>query len=176
MKERIETLAREQGFDAIGHCKTSVLRTHPEVRDMCAANLCHAYGASWSCPPACGEVEDYEKRVHAFENCMVVQTLGRLEDEFDFDSMSATEDRQNERFRSLVHALLDEGFSFMALGAGPCMLCEKCTYPDNPCRFPDHMAVSMEAAGFIVAEVCTEAGVPYNHGLNAISFTGCICY
>ena len=176
MKERIETLAQEQGFDTIGHCKTSVLRTHPEVREMCAANLCRAYGTSWSCPPACGEVEDYEKRVHAFENCMVVQTVGQLEDEFDIDAMTASEDLQNERFVSLVHVLSREGFSFMALGAGPCALCAECTYPSAPCRFPDQMTVSMEAAGFIVAEVCTAADVPYNHGPNTMSFTGCICY
>ncbi len=176
MKERIETLAHEQGFDAIGHCKTSALHTHPEVRDMCAANLCQAYGKSWSCPPACGEVEDYEKRVHAFENCMVVQTVGQLEDEFDIEAMGTAESTQNKRLVSLVEALSGEGLSFMALGAGPCMLCTECTYPHAACRFPDRMVVSLEAAGFVVTEVCTEAGVPYNHGPNTISFTGCICY
>ena len=176
MKGTIERLADEIGFDCRGACTTEDFRTRPEVRDMCAANRCQAYNRSWSCPPACGPIEEYEQQMRAFDNCVVVQTVGQMEDEFDFETVQEADETQDMRFRELVSRLHDEGLDFMPLGAGKCRLCKECTYPDEACRFPDKMVVAMEAAGLVVNEVCTMADIPYNHGKNTISFTGCILY
>ncbi len=174
--ETVERLVNEAGFDYVGACTTEGFRTRPEVRDMCAANLCQHYDKSWSCPPACGEIEEYEQRMRAFDNCMVVQTVGQMEDAFDFETVKEAAEIQDKRFRELVKHLYEEDFEFMPLGAGTCMLCPECSYPDSPCRFPDKMVVSMEAAGLVVNEICTKANVEYNHGENTISFSGCILY
>ena len=64
----------------------------------------------------------------------------------------------------------------MTLSAGTCTLCKECTYPDAPCRFPDKRLVSMEAAGLVVSEVCTQAGIDYNHGPQTIAYSGCVLF
>ncbi|MBQ9069463.1 MAG: DUF2284 domain-containing protein [Eggerthellaceae bacterium] len=176
VKATVKQLVEEVGFDCSGICTTEGFRTRPEVRDMCAANLCQHYDKSWSCPPACGEIEDYEQRMRTFDNCIVVQTVGQMEDSFDFETVQEAAETQDKRFRSLVQGLHEQDLEFMPLGAGTCMLCKECSYPDNPGRFPDKMVVSMEAAGLMVNEICTKADIPYNHGENTISFTGCILY
>ena len=172
----IESFATDIGFDCMGACATEGFKTHPEVRDMCAANLCQFYDKSWSCPPACGTIEEYQQKMEPFGNCVVVQTVGQMEDSFDYETVQEAAQTQDARFRELVKRLHEEAFDFMPLGAGTCMLCPRCSYPDAPCRFPDKMVVSMEASGLMVNEICTKAGIPYNHGTDTISFTGCILY
>ena len=61
----------------------------------------------------------------------------------------------------------------LAMGAGACKICEECTYPDEPCRFPDKMEVSMEACGLFVSKVCTDNNLKYNYGQDKMAFTSC---
>ena len=172
----VEKLVRDAGFESFGACDARALETREEVRDMCASNLCGAYGRSWSCPPACGPVVAYEQRLHAFERCLVVQTVGQLEDPFDAEGMDAASKEHTRRFLDLTRELARTGIDHMALGAGPCAVCSSCTYPEEPCRFPDDQVVSMEAAGLVVSDVCTAAGIPYNHGANTIAYTSCVLF
>ena len=155
----VEQLAAEQGFDFMGTCSAKELVARPEVRAMCAAGKCQVYGHSWACPPACGEIEDFERQMHEFEHCLVVQTVTEMEDDFDVEAIEEGGEPET-----------------MTLSAGTCTLCKECTYPDEPCRFPDKRLVSMEAAGLVVSEVCLQAGIPYNHGPQTIAFSGCVLY
>lgn len=176
--ETVRRFIEEQGFDSVGFCAASDLAVHEEVRDSCAADKCNVYGKSWACPPACGDIYDYERQMHEYANCAVVQTVGVMEDEFDVEVMMESGELQNERMYALVEALDKEGLSsqIMALAAGTCRLCSECTYPDAPCRFPDKRLVSMEAAGLVVSEACGLAGIPYNHGPLTIAYSGCVLF
>ena len=174
----IEDLAREVGFEYMGTCSAKELVARPEVRAMCAANTCHVYGHSWACPPACGDIEDFQCQMNEFETCLVVQTVANMEDDFDVEAMEEAGETQKQRVLDLVEAIDKAGLSAetMTLSAGTCTLCAECTYPDAPCRFPDKRLVSMEAAGLVVSEVCTKAGIAYNHGPLTIAFSGCVLY
>lgn len=176
--ETIQQLIESQEFDCVGTCSASVLAVREEVRDMCASGKCHIYGTRWACPPACGEIADFEKRMHEYETCAVIQTVAELEDEFDGEGMMEAQETHKERIYSLIDALYDAGLGAraMVLSAGTCEVCGTCTYPDAPCRFPDKQLVSMEAAGLYVSEVCTQAGIPYNHGRNTIAYSSCVLY
>jgi predicted metal-binding protein len=145
---------------------------------MCAAGKCQVYGCSWACPPACGEIEDFQRQMNDYERCLVVQTVAEMEDDFDIEVMEEAGNRQKERVLDLVDALDRAGLSAetMTLSAGTCTLCGECTYPDAPCRFPEKRLVSMEAAGLVVSEVCGLAGIPYNHGPQTIAYSGCVLY
>ena len=178
MESKIEQLAAEQGFECMGKCSAKSLVARPEVRSMCAANKCKVYGHSWACPPACGEIEDFERRMHGFDTCLVLQTVAELEDEFDVETMGEASELAKDRMMALAEALDEAGLSGQTatFTAGTCTLCSKCTYPDAPCRFPDKQLVSMEAAGLVVSEVCTLAGIPYNHGQLTIAYSGCVLY
>lgn len=177
MNEVEEIIAR-QGFDCTGTCPASELVVREEVRAMCAADKCHVYNTSWACPPACGDIYDFERRMHEYTYCTVVQTVMQLEDEFDGETIMEAQKVQMERYFKMLDDFEAAGLSaeVMTLASGHCRLCKTCTYPDAPCRFPDKRPVSMEAAGIYVAEACTKAGIPYNHGKNTIAYSSCVLY
>ena len=170
----IQHLIDSCGFDAVGQCATSALECRPEVRDMCAADRCQFYGKSWACPPACGEIESFQSEISVRASCYVVQSFGELEDSFDFETMLEIEKLQKERFFKLNELVKEHFEDALMLSAGTCTICEQCTYPDAPCRFPERALVSMEAAGLVVSDVCISAGIPYNHGPNTIAYTSCV--
>ena len=86
--ENFCTFMREIGFDDVALLDTSKLRLLPEVRDMCAANRCGAYGKKWCCPPGCGTLEECKNRVTEYDVAVVALTVTRLEDSFDFEGMA----------------------------------------------------------------------------------------
>ncbi|MBQ3105984.1 MAG: DUF2284 domain-containing protein [Eggerthellaceae bacterium] len=172
----VEKLVRECGFECMGTCAASDLVVKPEVRVMCASDKCHSFNRNWSCPPACGTLEEYRDIIAGMGTCYVIQTVCQMRDSFDVDVMLDAAELQSERLTRL-HKLLraePDGDQVFLLGSGACTLCSECSYPDEPCRFPDLRLVSMEAAGLVVSEVCVSAGIPYNHGQNSIAYTGCV--
>ena len=171
-------LIEQQEFECVGTCAAADLAVREEVREMCAADKCHIYNTSWACPPACGDIYDLERQMHEYTHCTVVQTVMELEDEFDGETIMEAAATQFERFYKLIEDLDAAGLSaqVMTLSSGHCRVCKTCTYPDEPCRFPDERLVSMEAAGLYVAETCLKAGIPYNHGKNTIAYSSCDLY
>ena len=87
--------------------------------------------------------------------------------------MVETEQIHKERFFAFGDKLREAGLSPVMLAAGTCRVCPSCTYPDEPCRFPNKRMVSMEASGVVVAEACGLAGIPYNHGNNTLAYSSC---
>ena len=174
--KQIMELAEKSGYNCIGYTEATNLRPLEQVRVMCASNKCHSFNRNWSCPPACGEVEYYAEKIANYADCVVFQTVAELEDEFDIDTMMDTNDEHKERminFAEEVHKIVDD---CIVLGAGPCTICDECTYPDNPCRFPDKQFCAMEAAGLVVSDVCVAADIPYNHGSDHIAYVSCVVF
>ena len=174
----IEELATQAGFDCMGVCSAKDLVARDAVRSMCAANTCQMYEHSWACPPACGEISEFQEMMNSYEHCLVVQTVGQMEDDFDVETIEEAGATQKERVAQLVEALDAAGLSAQTevLSAGTCTVCPTCTYPNAPCRFPEKRLVSMEAAGLVVSEVCTKADIPYNHGSHTIAYSSCVLY
>lgn len=171
--EILERIADECGFECHGVADSKKLVARPEVRDMCAAGKCHVYGKSWACPPACGDIEEYAAMFKQHDICFIVQSVGQLEDEFDFETMVETQDVHKERFFAFGEKLREAGLNPVMLAAGTCTVCPSCSYPDEPCRFPEKRMVSMEASGLVVAEACGLASIPYNHGNNTLAYSSC---
>ena len=169
-------LAVDNGFEGVCKLNMESLRVLPEVRAMCAADKCRAYGRSWACPPACGSLEHCEKRINAYSDGILVQTVGNLEDEFDLEGIAAAQRLHSRRFDAFARQLRRMIPDCLPLCAGTCTRCEVCTYPDRPCRFPDKRLSSMEAYGLLVSEVCTASGMPYYRGEKTITFTSCVLY
>lgn len=163
----------EIGFTHVNEMDASTIHLMPEVRDMCAANTCGQYGVKWSCPPGCGTLEECEARVRGYEKGLIVQTVGQLEDTMDVETMMETEAIHKESFFAFRDYLLEKYPQLLPLGAGCCTNCSKCTYPGEPCRFPDKAMASMEAYGMLVNQVCSDNGVAYNYGPCTISYTSC---
>ena len=149
--ETCKALALEAGFTHAAVADAAILKPLPEVREMCAANTCRRYGACWSCPPACGTLEECRARMAPYSTVLVVQVVGQLEDSWDIEGMHDTEARQKEAFSRLLPQMQ-----------------ERC--------FPEKAISSMEAYGLLVNQVCTDSGLQYNYGPNTIAYTGCFLF
>lgn len=168
----IANLAKEAGFTQMGPLDPATIEQKPEVRQMCEA--CGRYGKHWSCPPGCGTLEACVQRVKGYKQGILVQTVGKLEDEFDGEAMMETQQLHKERFAQLCVLLKDT--DALKLGAGCCTVCSVCAYPDAPCRFPEKMVSSMESYGIVVAEACKANDLPYYYGKNTIAYTSCVLF
>lgn len=171
--DRLAALAADAGFTAWAPLDVPTIELKQEVRDMCASGACQRFGRCWSCPPACGTLEACAARLAEHRSGILVQSAGALEDSFDFEAMAAIEAAHKARFARMYAALRRSGAPVLALGAGACTRCAKCTCPDAPCRFPEQMVSSMEAYGMLVHEVCAANGLQYYYGPNRLAYTGC---
>ena len=172
--EELLALAKQSGFSQAAALDASALEARTEVRDMCAADRCHAYGRSWSCPPACGTLEQCQAQMHRYKRGILLQTTGDMEDDFDVEALYETEQRHKASFTTLVRQIRTLYPNCLPLTAGTCTLCRKCTYPERPCRFPKKRFSSMEAYGLLVSDVCLKSGLKYYYGPKTITYTSCI--
>lgn len=171
--ESLSAIAQQCGFTAWAPLDVSTIELKQEVRDMCAVNSCGQYGKRWSCPPGCGDLEDCRTNLQTCTGGILVQTMGDIEDGFDFEAMMEIESDHKEHFLQMYTALREQGADTLALGAGCCTKCANCTYPDAPCRFPKEMVSSMEAYGMLVMEVCKANGLQYYYGSDKMAYTSC---
>jgi predicted metal-binding protein len=172
--EKLLTLALELGFDHAALLDASKLRALPEVREMCASGRCRRYGKSWSCPPACGTLEECARRMRSYTGGVLVQTTAQLADEFDIETMTRAQEEHKARFFTLARQTRLLLPDCLPLTAGSCTLCRSCTCPARPCRFPKKMLSSMEAYGLLVSAVCKDAGLPYYYGPGTLTYSSCI--
>lgn len=171
--EELSALAKETGFTGWSPLSVSTIQLKQEVRDMCAVNACGQYEKRWSCPPGCGTLEECARRLEGYAHGILVQTVGEVEDGFDFEAMMEIEGEHREHFAAMYEALRERGENVLAIGAGCCTQCVECTYPDAPCRFPEKMVSSMEAYGMLVLEVCKANGLQYYYGSDRMAYTSC---
>lgn len=171
--EKLERLALEAGFTHAGPLARKTIRLRPEVRSMCSADACHTYGKKWTCPPGCGTLEQCQERLDRYEQGILVQTVGKLEDSFDYEGMMDIESQHKAHFSALEKVLREKYPDMLAVAAGACTKCKTCTYPDAPCRFPKEAFASMEAYGMLVVQVCKANGMAYYYGPDTIAYTSC---
>ena len=173
--EQLIKQALEIGFTAAAPLDPAVLKPMPAVRDMCSADKCHAYGKNWTCPPACGTLEECAQRMAGYAHGILLQTTGHLAKVIDTRGYAETEKRHRENFRKFVELIRAEYPQSLCLGAGGCTYCKTCAYPE-PCRFPDKAFSSMEGYGLFVTQVCKDSGLPYYYGEKTITYTACALF
>lgn len=165
--------AVELGFSEAAPLDISTIKPMHAVRDMCAADKCHAYGKNWTCPPACGTLEECQRHMQSYDYGILLQTVGKMEKTIDTKAYLRTEQRHMELFHQLAALVRKEHPNALCLGAGGCRVCKKCAYPE-PCRFPEQACSSMEAYGLFVTQICRDNGVAYYHGEKTIAYTACV--
>lgn len=183
--ERVRETALACGFTSAGPLNPDTLVIRAEVRDACAADKCQSYGKNWSCPPACGTLEECEKKIRRYQAGFILQTTGTVEDSFDFEAMTAIAGEHNGHLKEFQKKLWElfpasstagTAVPWLLLGSGACRICETCSCPETPCRFPGSMIVSMEAMGLWVSDVCSVNGLPYNYGPGTLTYVGCVLF
>ena len=141
-----------------------------ETAKACAANVCGKYGTCWTCPPGVGEWRELEKKIKSYANAAVFSCKYELEDSFDFESMRKGGKSTRKVLAEITERMHNDDIEFMALGVESCDLCEKCTYPEKPCRFPDKAVPSVEACGIDVVTLSKNIGINYSNGTNTVTY------
>lgn len=170
--DKIKNLC-ENVFDKSAVIRADKLIFRDDVREMCKSGRCGSYGNNWGCPPGCGSVDECRERAGKYDKTIVVQTIGLLEDSFDFEGMGKAAIEHCQRMTHMREKIEGELSDVLSLGAGPCKVCGECTCPHEPCRFPEKRFSSMEAYGLMVSEVCADSGLKYINGENTVTYTGC---
>ena len=176
MLEKLMELLKGCGFETVAELDINTLKALPEVRQMCEVNTCGAYNVRWSCPPGCGSIEECEEKMHRYSKGILVQTVGDIEDTLDWEGIMEVKEVHDQRFLKGTDLMRTELEEILPLGDGACTRCKKCTYPDEPCRFPDLASSSMEAFGLFVSDVCKKNGIKYNYGNGKMCYTGCYLF
>ncbi len=172
--------ARSQALGASGAevIPVRAVVTDPVFRDVCKQNTCGAYGKCWTCPPEVGEIDDLIASLAAYDHCLLFQTIGALEDSFDFEGMIDAKKRHNEVTQAM-RKLIDE-FDLkepLLLGAGGCGVCESCAKrTGEPCRFPDLAISSLEAYGVYVSKTVEHTNMKYINGQNTVTYFGALFF
>lgn len=172
MEEWIK-MALESGFSYAVEMDCDSIELLPQVREMCEMNTCGAYGKSWACPPACGTLSQCTERIRKYSRGILFQTVGEIEDWMDFEGMMRVEQEHKDNLNRFVEKLKKQVSDCLPVGAGGCRQCADCTYPDEPCRFPEKCYTSMEAYGMDVSRVCRNNHLKYNYGPGKIAYTAC---
>ena len=155
--------------------KPEDIEFNDRVRQICKKE-CSRYGASWSCPPAVGTVEECRARIQQYEKFLLFSVKYDLEDSFDYEGMMAGASAFKETCRALDNKLRPLLGNYLMLSNEGCGLCKECTYPDAPCRFPDRSHGSLEGYGLFVSKLAKQAGMNYINGANTVTYFGGVAF
>jgi predicted metal-binding protein len=167
--------AKELGAAAAAVISTSDIQFSEEFRKLCEQNSCGKYETNWMCPPAIESFEEVKAKVLQFSEGVIIQSVYKLEDSFDFEGMVKAGEIHEKIFRSILEYIqlnLPDS-NVLALNVGDCKVCKKCTYQDEEkCRFPDKAVASVESYCIDVNALLGSCGLAYNNGPNTVSYVG----
>lgn len=172
--ESVAARIEELGADHAAVIAVKDIAFDPIYRTYCEANTCGNYGRNWRCPPDEGAIDELIEKAKSFDYAVVYQTIGELEDSFDFEGMMDAGARHNELSRTITADLADRPFADrMHLGAGGCRLCQRCARITNePCRDPENSMSSLETYGIAVSTLAKSCGMNYINGVNTVTYFG----
>ena len=158
--------------------EVSAVETDASFRDMCASNACGMYGKCWTCPPDIGDIHSMMASLGTYSHVLVYQTVGALEDSYDFEGMTAAGNIHNDLAQSLRKVFADAGIeNALHLGAGGCRVCPVCAKrTGEPCRHPDMAMSSLEAYGIHVSRLAQAADMKYINGSNTVTYFGAVFF
>lgn len=147
-------------------------------RAMCESNACGNYNNCWMCPPNAGDIDELIRQAQSFDRILVYQTVGQLEDSYDFEGMMEAADRHNLLARELTGRFAELPFARkLHLGAGGCHMCRVCAKRSGePCRHPELAISSLEVYGINVSELAKSSGMRYINGQDTVTYFGALLF
>lgn len=176
MIERLKEKAIELGAFKAGIVNAADIKTDAYFRKMCEANMCGNYGRSYTCPPDIGPIDELMAKVKTFDKVLVYQSVGELEDSYDFEGMMEVAERHNKLVQMLWDLTDEMGRTdALHLGAGGCRVCSVCgKKTGEPCRNPKRAMGSLEAYGINCSDLAAQAGMKYINGQNTVTYFGAV--
>ena len=177
MVDTIVKIALECGVNGAQYLPGSAVITDPVFRKICEGNACGKFNRCHMCPPDIGNVEELICEVKKYPHAVLYQTIGTLEDSFDFEGMMEAGKHHNlcsQAIRRKLEGILPE---HLHLTGGGCHLCERCAKADNlPCRFPKKAISSLEGYGIDVYNTTKNTSLAYINGQNTVTYFGAVLF
>ena len=174
-RKKIETQIAALPICAYAFFPVSDIPFKEEVRYICRTE-CPRYGKSWSCPPATGSLEECRKRCGACAGGFLFTTMAEAGDLEDFEGMLATRREHEEVARAVRDIFREECSRVLVLSTESCAVCKNCTYPEQPCRYPDKMFESLEGYGILVTELAERLKIPFLDENHLITWFSLVLY
>lgn len=177
--EELIQLVTDAGATAAAYIKTEDFVLSEEFRKICEANQCGQYGKCYMCPPFVGESEALMDKLRTYPGGILYQSIGKLEDSFDYEGMMEAAGRHMELTREIQRRLRAAAppRRMLHLSKGGCNLCETCGAIDGtPCRFPNLVLSSLEAYCIDVYQTSKAAGLKYMNGPGTVTYFGLLLF
>lgn len=174
-RERLATELVELPLYDYAFFRTDELVFSQRVREICRAE-CAMYGRSWACPPAVGTVEECRQRVLSYEEGLMIATAREVEDASDLSNALATRASHEAVARQVADRVRSQAGEILLLSCEACAACEKCAWPDAPCRRPERMAPCIESHGILLTELAEKHGMEFMVGNNVVMWFSLILY
>jgi len=153
------------------------VETDRSFRAICESNSCGAFGRCWACPPDCGDIDELMASLKDYRYALVFQTVGELEDSYDFEGMIEHKKsyvRILDKLRAEARKVLSKA---LYLGAGGCGMCDECAKRrGEPCVDPENAIVSLEAYGVNVSRLAAVSDMKYINGKDTVTYFGAIFF
>jgi predicted metal-binding protein len=174
--ERIIQKIKEAGIFQYGIVNPSEINYRQEIREICKGNSCQQYGKTWACPPAVGTLIECKNRCLQYDTMIVFTGKFVIADNFDFEGMVYSMKEFKKISHDLDRVIKPYLKNYIILSNEGCGMCNTCTYPDEPCRFPEKLQHSIEGYGILVSQLAEMANVNYNNGENTITYFGALLF
>ena len=154
-------LAEEAGFRA-AVIPAKEIPVDGSFRKFCEDNLCGKYNANYSCPPACGTVEEVHQRLFAQDKALVVEMIWDVNGFDDKEFIFSSRNKLNRTVLQLMDQLRAAGMDGFCLGYGGCPLCNPCKQAlGEPCAFPEKKISCMSAYCIFVRPLAENCNMDY---------------
>lgn len=154
---------------------TDNLPIEPRVRVVCQQE-CERYGSTWACPPGTGELDECERFCHTYPQGFFFSSVAEVRDVMDMEEMLRTRKAHEDITDGINQYLIQKGLETFVLSTESCDICGQCTYPHEPCRFPDKMHPCLEAYGIVVPTLVEREQMEYFLGGNTVLWFSLILF
>ncbi|MCL2318100.1 MAG: DUF2284 domain-containing protein [Methanomassiliicoccaceae archaeon] len=147
-----------------------------ECRKLCEENLCKEYGVTWGCPPGVGTEKECLKIIAKYSKAAI---LIRKHENIDLKNGVLLKELgadHQDICREFSEILRKKGYEVLPLSDGGCSYCEECSYPDEPCRFPDKCVTSISGYGILMDQYLKSQNIDFEFRDDCVTLYGLILY
>ena len=174
-REKLEAQLSELPLYQYAFIKTEDLVFSDRIRWICE-HECPMYNTTWACPPAVGSVEECRARCMAFEDGLLIATITEVSDIANINETLATRAPHEEITRQVLALVKEQSQEAMVLSTEACAVCDKCSWPDAPCRFREKMFPCVESHGIVVTDLAEKVGIDFYAEGNLVTWFSLILY
>lgn len=173
--QQIESIVAKYPVYQYGFLDINEIVFSDKVRYICETQ-CKRYHTTWACPPAVGTVESCRTRCLDFQSVLLFSTVSEtIDPEYMTGSFCAKKDHETI-VQGICHDLQQQNIEHLALSTESCSICEPCTWPEAPCRYPERMMPCIESYGILVVDAAEKCAMDFNCGMDSVVWFGMIFF